>query len=165
MGDPAIAARREDMSPRGRLMLYKQTDGDIIVHVVADDDGDWQEASVEFCTQFGGGGRSPHTWQALRTLFEAMQKDNEETPIPDREPLEIPKSRRMGVRQFLAEIERLSLLQEKTLIALGRATYQPSIEEVSLADDGTVPIPSQVKTDAEWVALGLIALDKDTHAK
>lgn len=36
--------------------------------------------SVEFCTPAGGGGRSRHTLKALRALYEAMEKDNAETP-------------------------------------------------------------------------------------
>ncbi len=37
--------------------------------------------SVEFCFPGSGGGRSRHTLQALRALAEAMERDNEESPI------------------------------------------------------------------------------------
>jgi hypothetical protein len=89
-----------------------------------------------------------------------MQKDNEENPIQDREPTELPKSRRMTTRQLVAEIERLTILQEQTLIALGRSTYLPSLEEIRLIDEGKMIRPAPIKTDAEWLALGLLAIEK-----
>lgn len=81
MSQPSmIVERNEDMSPRGRLRLIKQEDGDIIVAIVPDLDDPSQRA-VEFCMPFTGGGRSSHTLKALRKLFEAMERDNKETPI------------------------------------------------------------------------------------
>ena len=37
-------------------------------------------ADVEFCTSFGGGGKSPNTRKALIDLMVAIEKDNQETP-------------------------------------------------------------------------------------
>ena len=77
-----IVERFEDMSPRGRLKLIRQPDGDIIVVTVPDpDERNCMSAAggmVEFCTPCSGGGQSPNTLKALRLLFEAMVKDNEE---------------------------------------------------------------------------------------
>ena len=84
--------RKEDMSPDGRLRVWRQDDGDMIVEVLKfyDDNGSplkdsrgnrtMERASVEFCT-FNGGGHSPHTLQALRALMDAIKKDNEEEPM------------------------------------------------------------------------------------
>jgi hypothetical protein len=71
--------RREDMSPDGTLTLMMQDDGDMIVTVWGRGMGDLMRmASVEFCSPTGGGGRSPNTIMALRTLALAMKHDNVE---------------------------------------------------------------------------------------
>jgi hypothetical protein len=74
-----LAERFEDMSPRGRLRLLQQTDGDIVVCVMSDpnsiDAGFF--TSVEFCTS---GGKSLKTIQALRALMLAMAEDNQDRP-------------------------------------------------------------------------------------
>lgn len=73
--------RIEDMSNRGRLRLIKQVDGDIIIAVQSMEDGLLQNGdSVEFCSAFGGGGKSPNTMKALHALMEAMRLDNIEYP-------------------------------------------------------------------------------------
>jgi len=79
--------RFEDMSPRGRLVLHRQDDGDIIVSVMPDDkqcDGKRLLSpfgvSAEFCTVGSGGGQSPHTRRALTALWEAIELDNKENP-------------------------------------------------------------------------------------
>ena len=87
---PEMVARNEDMSPNGLLRLIKQDDGDVIVTVCSDPEDTLfggTVASVEFCSCGSGGGKSPHTLKALRELFEAMRRDNEECPWrnPDRE--------------------------------------------------------------------------------
>jgi hypothetical protein len=64
----------EDMSPRGRLSLTMQDDGDIIVHAI-DENG--RGVAVEFCTTMGGG-KYPHTRNALQNVIEAMIKDGVE---------------------------------------------------------------------------------------
>lgn len=64
--------RHEDMSPDGWLQLYWQDDGDIIVVVKPEGEGEIPH-SVEFCNS---GGRSPNTLKALRDLFTAMEVDN-----------------------------------------------------------------------------------------
>ncbi len=75
------AERLEDMSPRGRLRLIRQDDGDIVVAVQSERDGMLQPGdSVEFCTIGTGGGRSRHTHAALLALMEAMRRDNAEEP-------------------------------------------------------------------------------------
>lgn len=68
-----IVRRKEDMSPNGRLCLTEQDDGDVVI-IITNDDG--YSVSVEFCTIFGGGGGSPNTFNALKNLFDAMEKDN-----------------------------------------------------------------------------------------
>lgn len=79
MGDVLIVERKEDMSPNGYLRLLMEPDGDIIVHVgECDPNGEFtQFADVQFCTLFGGGGRSPKTHAALRELMLAMAEDNQ----------------------------------------------------------------------------------------
>jgi hypothetical protein len=78
--------RAEDMSPDGRLRIWQQEDGDLIVEVVPpyDPTSTYNLASiaVEFCTVGSGGGRSPHTRKALMALMEAIKLDNAESPIP-----------------------------------------------------------------------------------
>lgn len=68
------AERGEDMSPKGRLILTAQEDGDMCVLVV-DESG--ESAGVEFCAS---GGKSPHTLQALRDLSHAMKRDADGIP-------------------------------------------------------------------------------------
>lgn len=67
------AERFEDMSERGRLRVWQQDDGDMIVHVIPDPSTDNRGASVEFCVS---GGRSPRTLEALRQLLVAIHADN-----------------------------------------------------------------------------------------
>lgn len=92
-----MVERFEDMSPRGRLRLLQQSDGDVLVCVISDPDGpdEGVSPSVEFCTS---GGKSPRTLTALRNLMEAMAEDN-------RDP--VHRSRRgergMGVDDFHLE--------------------------------------------------------------
>ncbi len=72
--------RFEDMSPKGKLKLLQQDDGDIIVVVIPDPDSrDKLFPSAEFCTHMGGG-QSPNVLKALRGLMEAIERDNKETP-------------------------------------------------------------------------------------
>ncbi len=83
-----MVERREDMSPTGRLRLFRQDDGDVIVAIVPDKNGQdyklFKQCSVEFCSVGAGGGRSRHTLEALRALFVAMERDNVESPIRER---------------------------------------------------------------------------------
>lgn len=74
-----IAERFEDMSPRGRLRLLQQSDGDILVCVISDPNGpdEGVSSSVEFCTS---GGKSPKTLAALLALMDAMAEDNRDRP-------------------------------------------------------------------------------------
>ena len=65
--------RFEDMSPTGRLVLYRQYDGDMIVEVIEEDG---PSAHIEFTTPMSGGGQSEKTWHALRALMAAMKEDN-----------------------------------------------------------------------------------------
>ena len=76
-----MAERFEDMSRRGRLRVFQQDDGDMIVSVVEDLDSPNPTAglscSVEFCTS---GGKSPKTFEALLALMLAMADENAATP-------------------------------------------------------------------------------------
>ncbi len=75
------AERFEDMSPRGRLRVIQQEDGDMIVEVIEDlhskSPTAGLSAAVEFCTS---GGKSPKTREALRALMLAMAEENAERP-------------------------------------------------------------------------------------
>lgn len=71
-------ARKEDMSQNGRIRLFKQDDGDMCLAVI-DEHG--QSAGVEFCTGFGGGGKSPKTLAALNILALAILEDNANEPF------------------------------------------------------------------------------------
>jgi hypothetical protein len=73
-----FVVRFEDMSPTGRLTLFKQDDGDIIISAIDEHGG---EAHVEFCAPMTGGGQSEATWHALLALYEAMKKDNERPQV------------------------------------------------------------------------------------
>lgn len=77
-----VVKRTEDMSQRGHLELLIQDDGDIIVAVYPEENGLIAPGgSVEFCISGSGGGRSTHTHKALRDLYTAMERDNQERPI------------------------------------------------------------------------------------
>lgn len=73
-----IVDRKESMSPNGKLQLFIQDDGDVIINVQeGSPTGELESfASIEFCAPFTGGGGSKHTWEALRQLALAMAKDN-----------------------------------------------------------------------------------------
>ena len=72
------AERFEDMSPRGRLRIFQEDDGDLIVCVVPDPDAPAEYApSVQFCTAGSGGGKSPRTRTALLSLMDAIALDNQ----------------------------------------------------------------------------------------
>lgn len=84
-----IYCRREDMSPDGRLTLFMEDDGDVIVEVQQYYDT-WSTnklenpriAQVQFCT-LRGGGSSLRTRRALVNLVEAMVEDQKERPQQD----------------------------------------------------------------------------------
>ncbi len=73
-----FAERFEDMSRFGRLRVFQQDDGDMIVAIIEDPDNPSSGLlpSVEFCTS---GGKSPHTREALRALMHAIERDNFES--------------------------------------------------------------------------------------
>lgn len=78
-----IVYRNEDMSTVGKLQLLQQTDGDVIVSIIPEEEPcgcgvAGRSQSVEFCTS---GGRSPNTLHALRALMVAMAQDNKENPL------------------------------------------------------------------------------------
>ncbi|MCK5609411.1 hypothetical protein KAR91_46490 [Candidatus Pacearchaeota archaeon] len=68
-----------DMGKGLKLSLFKQTDGDIQISVLPENDK-FTEHCVEFCTS---GTASHYTILALHDLFRAIKKDNEETPWAD----------------------------------------------------------------------------------
>lgn len=77
--------RLEDMSPDGRLTLWMQDDGDVVLSITTATSA-WgirgplpNMLQVEFCT-YAGGGRSQHTRKALINLMDAIRKDNQESP-------------------------------------------------------------------------------------
>lgn len=63
--------RRGDMGAE-RLRLTREGDGDLIVTVVSPSD---PPLSVQFCTGWMGGGRSPRTHEALVELWKAMNAE------------------------------------------------------------------------------------------
>ncbi len=73
--DTKLLERLEDMSVNGRLRLWLQDDGDVIVAIMQDNG---KMTDVEFCTPGAGGGGSPRTWAALRQLAVAMKEDNDD---------------------------------------------------------------------------------------
>lgn len=78
------AQRREDMSPDGWMQVGVQNDGDVVVSFQGRNCvGEPVLGCVEFCALGAGGGRSPHTRVALEELLAAMEKDNQENPIPE----------------------------------------------------------------------------------
>ncbi len=85
VAETTIIERHEDMSPEGKLGIFIQNDGDIVVICNGRDMwGEPTHAQVEFCTIGSGGGRSPKTRRALCELARAIIADNAEWPI--REP-------------------------------------------------------------------------------
>lgn len=77
-------SRIEDMSPDGRLNVYMQDDGDLVLNISGHDTcGHPTFASVEYCALGSGGGRSPHTRDAIYELALAIAKDNAERPIAE----------------------------------------------------------------------------------
>lgn len=86
---PIEVGRIEDMSTRGRMKLFREDDGDIIVSVSSERDGLVQPSeSVQYCTPGMGGGRSPRTFNALINLAIAMDEDNKAIPRGDPSKLE-----------------------------------------------------------------------------
>ena len=74
--------RKEDMSAKGKLIIMIEPNGDVSVLVEPDNSEKGftsGPAEVEFCSIFGGGGRSPHTLEALYKLAVAIDKDNQES--------------------------------------------------------------------------------------
>ncbi len=72
--------RYEDMSPDGRLTLFIEEDGDVIVDVEGYDmPGNRVRVNVQFCTM-GGGGQSPAVRKALLNLALAIIEDNRTKP-------------------------------------------------------------------------------------
>lgn len=118
MSESVIIERREDMSPLGRLALFLQPDGDVIVTICPDPEAAWQN-SVEFCQPFSGGGRSPKTLKALRALADAMAKDNEARPIAEeqRELTPFDFARFRTVAELREELDRLRALNAKLVAA------------------------------------------------
>jgi len=62
--------RHEDMSANGKLKMFRQDGGDVVL-VAINDEG--RQIGLEFCTS---GGKSPNTHRALCALMVAMEKDN-----------------------------------------------------------------------------------------
>lgn len=81
--------RRGDMGPE-RLRLTREGDGDLIVSVVPTDQ---PPVSVQFCTGWMGGGRSPRIHESLIALWKAMHVEVEEDPVgPPSSSIESPEA-------------------------------------------------------------------------
>ncbi|MDT8925237.1 hypothetical protein RBE51_20805 [Pseudomonas taiwanensis] len=74
--------RWEDMG-QGRLELFREEDGDMIVTVI---DPEGHSSSVQFCTYGSGGGQSPKVLKALYTLASAILEENQSHPQRERGP-------------------------------------------------------------------------------
>lgn len=76
------STRIEDMSKLGRIFVFQENDGDLIVGISEqDEDGLIAIPSrVQFCTSFSGGGHSPNTYAALLELKKAIDLDNQLHP-------------------------------------------------------------------------------------
>ena len=89
--EPSIVyERKDDMSTTGVLLVTQQPDGDMGIAVKGGnstiiDDLNPKEfhQQLEFRFPCGGGGRSPHTRNALIVLAIAIERDNKENPIED----------------------------------------------------------------------------------
>ena len=87
---PAIrqCTRLDDMHPRRGIRVSQDQDGDVHIAILQDGDillgcdqnGDLIASKAEFVLG-GGGGRSPHTTNALRELMDAIDRDNAELLI------------------------------------------------------------------------------------
>ncbi|HEY0010329.1 MAG TPA: hypothetical protein VGB97_00245 [Candidatus Paceibacterota bacterium] len=62
------------------LRIEFHPDGDFVLCIDEDgipiEDHNGNKAQVEFCSTSGGGGRSPHTREAIANLFAAILLDN-----------------------------------------------------------------------------------------
>lgn len=77
-----IVERKEDMSPRGKLVLLEEGNGDIVLEIIPDpNDFPHRKNRVEFCTYFPGGSRSPRTHKALSDLMDAMERDSNDIAL------------------------------------------------------------------------------------
>lgn len=68
--------RYGDMSQSAHIRVGLDGDSDAYVSVYDEEGG----ASVEFCTQYSGGGKSPKTREALIALMLAIEEDNAAHP-------------------------------------------------------------------------------------
>lgn len=73
---PIHTERKGDMGEGRKLSLFREDDGDIIIGVIPENHRVVLEG-VQFCTPFVGGGKSPHTFEALKQLMVAMEKDQQ----------------------------------------------------------------------------------------
>jgi hypothetical protein len=79
--------RVEDMG-QGRLELFREEDGDMIVTVINDEG---ESSTIQFTTYGLGGGQSPKVLKALYDLARAMLDENETAPQHGRLPLAMPR--------------------------------------------------------------------------
>lgn len=70
-----------DMAPpqKTHMRVMFDSDNDVCVSIWDDEDGRMANAAIEFCTGIGGG-KSPHTREALIAVMVAMEVDNAERP-------------------------------------------------------------------------------------
>lgn len=72
------------MGPHELLRVVQEDDGDMLL--VINDSEKKRTASIQFCMPSSGGGQSPKTIQALRSLARAMAEDAIRRPQPDCDP-------------------------------------------------------------------------------
>jgi len=77
----------EDMSPDGKLTVFMQEDGDVLLRI--NSPSKEEAATVEFCG-YGGGGKSPKVREALIKLADAIEETN--LPVAPSQAVE-PKSK------------------------------------------------------------------------
>jgi hypothetical protein len=76
-----LVRRRCEMDPTASIQVNLEDDGDVEVTVYSGTvPGNYHRATVQFCSGFGGGGRSPRTRAALISLMKAIEEDNKESP-------------------------------------------------------------------------------------
>jgi hypothetical protein len=75
MSDRAV--RKGDGGKEAKLEILLDPDGDIFVSIKSPEG----ERIIDFANTVNGGGKSPHTIEALHKLKKAMELDNDQSPL------------------------------------------------------------------------------------
>lgn len=75
---PRVAIRPDDHTAKGRLFVIELENQDLAIQVI-DENGGF--AAIRFREPVIGGGISPNTFKALKSLLTAIEKDNQKHPI------------------------------------------------------------------------------------